>query len=463
MNARSKSDMSENKESCGAVIPNLLDLSADMHTLLRDSVMSDFCLFVNGKSYIYCHRDVLKFRSKWFLMQIREAESRGATEIAVTTENIPVLEAVMLYIYTGNLKLIESLDVSLLDLYQAAKVYGLGSLLGVLTPIVKEKEVKEIMQNVNFLWAIKYHDFSTLVAPCAALDGFSLCGTDRWKLEMKPMPRSEGSEPRNGIYITRQAKESHGTSHVVKFVIYVHDKTKMVRYVFSNQYTLLEDGEYLLTSFLSHSEVQKSAEDLMPGDVLSLTCQLTMWAKVGFAEKFRLEGKYRRCISNELQELSHSLYNMQKYGGTHDIKIEQPLWTVKIHSYMYNVRCHIPKDFMHQLGIMARLGCIGWSSFVLFMYTGQVRYLHDHGRDIYYGLSLTQFTEARRKYSNYLAKNLMLENALDLLCDAVKYEDKYLMGATANFLASRSNSIADSKTWIRIAQDKVAMITESFP
>lgn len=438
----------------GNLLTNLLDLSADMKFLLQSTLMSDVVLCVSEKYMFYCHKDILKFRSKWFSVAIDEATAKGENRISFE-EDIRIIEAVLCYIYTGDLRLMESLNVCLVDVHEAAKKYGFIRLRKICGKMIQELGYREVTKCTEFLWTVNVDECNSYNAECPALNDFTVCGNDRWQLKMKTLDSTSEDGGNIGIYLTRHTEEPRTTIHNVRLTISVIDCSGKSRYSFFNQNVIVEDGDYFLGEGIPVDKLKQ--EDLFLSDgTLTLSCELTFLARVNFLSKFRLGTSFQKYYPNELIHLSDDMYKVLVDSNTQDF--EFALSDVKVHSYILVVRSRIPPNCVAKLEERVVFRKQTWLSFALFLYTGQCRYLEEHGRDVYLALCSMPFTMARQKYSTYLAKNLTLENAVYFLNDAVSCKDDNLISAAADFLSRHSTIISDPQKWISLANDKTELL-----
>lgn len=430
----------------GNHLNNLLDLSSDMNSLLKSHQMTDIVLSISGKDKIHCHKDILRFRSKWFYNAVCEADSRGVDVIEVD-EDPRVIEAVLCYIYTGDLRLLESLNLYLVEVYEAAEKYGFIRLREILKRMLQKIGYREVMKYTQFQWIVKVENGIIMDAVCPALYNFTTCGDDKWQMKWKCISSSDEDDYNIVIYLERQTEEPRTTIHNVHLTLRVSDCNGKLLYYLSDKHDICVDGEYGLSKHIPLTQLLEE-----PSSLLTFSFELTFWAKVGFLTKFRLTGPYCRYISNELVHLSEDMFNVFRDGRTYDISFSR--CHVKMHSYILLIRSRIPKEFIRELEIRAGFGKRLWMSFTSFLYTGQSRFLDEHVRTVYSALSEMKLTTAKEKYSTFLAKNLTLENAFCILNDAVSCDDDSLSRGAAHFLASKSEIETDPQAWIRIAMDK---------
>lgn len=439
----------------GNHLNNLLDLSSDMKCLLKSHQMTDIVLSISGKDKIHCHKDILRFRSKWFYNSVCEADSKGADVIEVD-EDPRVMEAVLCYIYTGDLRLLESLNVYLVEVYEAAEKYGFIRLREILKRMLQKTRYREVVKYTQFQWIVRVENGRVMDAACPALYNFTTCGDDKWQLKWKCVSSSNEDDYSIVIYLERQTEDPHTTTHNVHLTLRISDCNDKPLYSISDNHDICVDGEYSLSKHIPLTQLLEKSNSLLTDSLLTFSFQLTFWAKVGFLTKFRLTGPYCRYISNELVHLSEDMFNVLRDGKNHDISFSR--CHVNMHNYILLFRSGIPKEFIAELETRAGFGKRLWISFASFLYTGQSRFLDEHGRTVYSALSEMKLTTAKEKYSNFLFRNLTLENAFCILNDAVCCEDDSLSRAAADFLARKSEIETDPQVWIRMAKDKKSLL-----
>lgn len=439
----------------GNHLNNLLDLSSDMKCLWKSHQTADIVLSISGKDKMHCHKDILRFRSKWFYNAVCEADSRGVDVIEVD-EDPRVMEAVLCYMYTGDVKLLESLNVYLVEVYEAAEKYGFTRLREILKRMLQKIGYREVMKYTQFQWIVRVENGSVLDAVCPALYNFTICGDDKWQMKWKCITSSDEDDYSIVIYLERHTEEPRTTIHNVHLTIRVSDCNGKCLYSLFDKHDIRVDGEYGLSKHIPLTKLLEESSSLLSDGLLTFSCELTFWAKVGFLTKFRLTGPYSKYIYNELVHLSEDMFDVFRDGRTYDISFSR--CHVKIHSYILLIRSRIPKEFIRELETRAGFGKRLWMSFASFLYTGQSRFLDEHVRTVYSTLSEMKLTTAKEKYSNFLARNLTSENAFCIMNDAVSCEDYSLSLAAANFLASKSDIETDPQAWIRMARDKTNLL-----
>lgn len=436
----------------GKVAPTVLELSSDLKSIFEKQVNCDLTLFV-GDKIIKCHKAILSARSKWFAFRILQSHSDGTSSI-IMNENEQILDALLVYMYTGNLRLVESLKVPLLDLREATTLYGMERFKKLLTRMIKSGEKPGLKKTREFLWKVNIEDCKSTIS-VFPLEGFSLDGTDKWCLKMRPLCYYQ-IKYAFWVYVTRVTRMSNRKIiHIANLEMHILDSTGKRRRSFVGDHIFKKDGESKMSEHISLCKLEEDFEDLLPDDILSLSGQLTVTAKDLTSSQsmlFQIKGEHEKGVTNELHALSYDMHKLLKASKYTDLGIftkGSSSFKANVHSYILSARSLIP---IRIIGNLIEHGCSGsivWRSFIHYVYTGQPRYLEDHMREIYVVSCKLRLDETKKKYSRILADNLTEMNVFDILTDAAAYEDTELVYSGLTYVAH--NDVIDHPTWIRFA------------
>lgn len=431
----------------GLIPPSLLELSSDLKSMFQKHILCDFMLYIGNRG-IPCHRAILKARSRYFARTVDQANSNGCTSVVIQ-ENERIIDAVLVYIYTGNLRLIESLKIPLLDLRDAADKYGLDKFKKLLTKMIKSEKKSDDSKTRSFSWGINIDNCKTTESICSALDNFSLHGTDKWFLKMRPIILAD-NKYLFGIYLVREMKEpADRTVHIVNLELHMLDANKKPRRTFISDHIFKQDGESKMSEYISFCKLKENAQSLFPDGILSFKGQITVSEEDGTFEvrMFELKGLHERAVTNELHVLSFDMYKLLKAEQYCDMKIQvNDNLKIDVHSYIVYARSYISQSTVEKMGRFG-FGNIVWRSFIHFIYTGQSRFLDDHMRLIYYAVSKLDLEEAKTKYSRILINNLNVNNVHGILSDASFFQDKELIYSAMMYIIRNSEDLIGKPPW----------------
>lgn len=430
----------------GKVPSSLLELSADLQSVFERQIKCDFTLFIGDRS-IECHKAILRARSPWFAYRIDQLAA-DEKHIIINNENERILDALLVYIYTGNLILVESLKVPLLDLWLAATEYGMDRFKKLLGRMMKSRQKPGPKKDIEFLWKININDYKSDMSTFS-FRGFSLDGTDKWCLKLMSL---DFGGPKHSLCVCVARQTTNGNKriiHRVDLLIHILDSHGKKIKSIKSDCVFSKDCKIKMSEPLSLCKLKKFPGLLLQNDcVLSLSGRLTVAAEDLASWQgmlFQVNGDHEKSATNELHALSHDMYKLlksSKYTDTEIVSKDSASLKVKVHAYILSARSSIPIDLIDNFMKLRCSGDIVMRSFVLYLYTGQPRYLEDHMREVYLSVCELKLSETKTKYSRILANNLTEENVFHILIEAIKYEDSELIYSALYFIGQ--NNLFDS-------------------
>lgn len=429
--------------------------SNDLKSIYRTGKFGDVTLKLKDGS-ILAHKVILSARSPVFARLIRDSL---ISEIAVPLFEKGTIEALLSYIYTGEIDVVKA--TSSLELYDAAEKYNVRELKRSITPSKILARTEVIKENFSYTWRLK--NFSFIKKNSGRMiysDKFHTGPSCRlWSLSL--YFHNNGNEDGDedvGIYLNKLWTTDEKKVVYVHFEICLLDKNETPRYTVEMQKSYKQTNRFGFLSFIKRSALLDSSNNLLPGDTLTVRCDM----KVGDGTSLsKIEHSHSSTNTNlleisDVKNLSDCFKELLSNKMDSDVTVCSGKKRFYLHKTILSARSPVFTEFFENLTRDLKPYTIDVSGIrpnvlellFYFIYTGELEDLScETAPDLYAAASHYKIADIKVICSNFLKNNLTVSNAFQIMALCKTLDDGDLKNLVKDFICSHADELINSSQW----------------